>query len=313
MSVRILFIYLTLAIATRAAEREVTRTFVVEPGCTLKVDLYRGRIDVAESDAAEVKVTIHAEIGADTDAEAERAGQALQIELAAQDNTVAVRVRNPSEAGWHFEWGDPGQLDIFCRVSVPRRCSVELRTSRGSITVGNLEGRVFARSEAGGIFARRIDGPVDAATESGDVIVSRCLGEATLRTQRGTIRAGTLGGRSNLRNMTGDIDVLAARAGVTAYAEVGDVTVGFPRDTAGDSDLRTSGGNIVAKIDPKANATIKASAIWGHVENNLPLIVESGGEGRSKLAGRLNQGGPVLTLHANGGNVSLQPGETLFE
>jgi hypothetical protein len=313
MHLRAILLCLTLAIATRAAEREVTRTFAVEPGCTLQVDLYRGRIEVEESDAADVKVTIHAEIGANTDAAAERAGQALQFDLTAQDNTVAVRVRNPSETGWHFEWGDPGLVDIFCRISVPRRCNVALRTNQGPITVGNLVGRVFARTGAGTIFVHRIDGPVDAATETGDVIVSRCLGEATLRTLRGTIRAGTLGGRASLKNKTGDIEVLTARAGVTAEAEVGDVTIGFPRDFAGGSDLRTSGGNVIVTIDPEANAVINASATWGHVENKLPLSVESGGNGKSKLSGRLNRGGPQLTLHANGGNVSLMPGETLFE
>lgn len=313
MSLRALLICLTLAIAARAAERDVTRTFAVEPGCTLKVGLYRGRIDVVETDVAEVRVAIHAEIGADTDEEAERAGQALQFDLTALNNTVAVRVRNPSETGWHFDWGDPEQLEIFCKISVPRRCNVELRTGKGAITVGNLIGRVFARMEAGTIFVRRIDGPVDAATESGDVIVSRCLGAATLQTLRGTIRAGTLGARAKLTNTTGGIEVLAARAGVTAYAGVGDVTIGYPRDLTGDSDIRTSGGNIIVKIDPTANAAIEASSIWGHVESKLPLTVESGGDGRSKFSGRLNRGGPMLTLHANGGNVSLMPGRTLFE
>jgi hypothetical protein len=313
MSFRTLLICLTLAIAAQAAERDVTRTFAVGPGCTLKVDLDRGRINVEETDGSEVRVAIHAEAGADTDQEAEHAVQGLQFDLTVVNNTVAVRGRAPSETGWHIDLGDPTQLDIFCKISVPRRCNVELNTGQGAITVGNLIGRVFARTETGTIFVRRIEGAVDAATESGDVIVSRCLGPATLRTLRGVIRAGTLGARANLTNTTGDIEVLAARAGITAQAEAGDVTVGYPRDLTGDSDIRTSGGNIIVKIDPAANATIEASSIWGRVECKLPLTGESGGNGRSKFSSRLNRGGPVLKLHANGGNVSLLPGETLFE
>jgi len=313
MIFRTLLIYLTLALAVRAAARDVMRTFAVTPGCMLQVDLDRGRIDVEETDGSEVRVAIHAEAGADTDQQAERAVQGLQFDLRALNNTVVVRGRAPSETGWHFDRGNPAKLEIFCKISVPRRCSVELNTGQGAITVGNLIGRVFARTEDGTIFVRRVEGPVDAATKSGDVIVSRCLGAATLQTRRGTIRAGTLGARAKLSNTTGDIEVLAARAGVTAQAEAGDVTIGYPRDLTGDSDIRTSGGSIIVKIDPTADATIEASSIWGHVESKLPLTVESDGNGRSKFSGRLNRGGPVLRLHANGGNVSLMPGSTPFE
>ncbi len=304
---------LAFAVVARAAERDLTRTFAVEPGCTLKVELYRGRISVEEGDAPEVRVAVHADIGADTDQEAERAGRALQIDAEANGNTVSVRVRNPAETGWHFVWNDPGQIDIVCRISVPRRCNVTLRTGQGGIMVGDLAGRVSVRTEAGNIFIRRIEGTVDAATESGDVILSRCLGATTLRTLRGVIRAGTLGARANLTNVTGDIEVMEARAGITAYAEAGDVTIGFPRDFTGDANIRTSGGSITAKIDPAANAAVAASSIWGHVENKLPLVVDPGGNNRSRLSGRLNRGGPLLTFHANGGNVNFTPGETLFE
>lgn len=313
MNVRALLICLTLAIATRAAERDVTRTFAVEPGCTLKVDLYRGRISVEESDVAEVRVAIHAEIGADTDAAAERAGRALRFDLTTQDNTVSVRVRNPSKTGWHFEWSDPGQLDIFCKISVPRRCSVELRTLAGAITIGSLAGRVIARTETGNISIRRIDGSVDASTQYGDVIVSRCTGAVTLKTLRGTIRAGTLGGRANLKNTTGDIEVLSAHAGITASAEAGDATIGFPRDFIGDSAISTSGGSITANLDSQADCVVKASSVWGRVLVKLPLAVESGGDGESKFTGRLNGGGSILTLHANGGHVRIMPGETFFD
>ena len=85
------------------------------------------------------------------------------------------------------------------------------------------------------------------------------------------------------------------------------------RNFTGDSDIRTAGGNIVTQIDPAANCVVKASSVWGHVQDKLPLFVESGGNGKSKFAGRLNQGGPVLTLHANGGHVSIMPGETAFD
>jgi len=302
-----------LAVVARAAERDVTRTFPVEPGCTLNVNLDRGSIAVEESDEPAVRVAIHLDIAAETEAAADRIQRALSLEIGAANNTVSVRARNGGDAKVFFIWDNESKLDLTCHVVVPRRCNAILATRRGGINVGNLVGRMVVRAENGSVFLRRIDGAVDATTEAGDVILSRCTGDATLKTRQGTIRAGTIGGRSELRNGGGDIEVLMAHGGVDAAAEVGDVTVGFPRDFTGDAKIDTCYGNILVKIDPAAGCVLKASSLWGHVQNLLPLAIQSGGNGRSKLTGRLNAGGPELALHANGGQVKITPGETLFE
>ena len=43
------------------------------------------------------------------------------------------------------------------------------------------------------------------------------------------------------------------------------------------------------------------------------MTVVSGANGKSKLAGRLGEGGPVLTFHANGGHVKLTPSASFIE
>ena len=313
MNVRILLVCLVLAPCARAAERDVKQAFAVKPGCTVDVDLYRGGIVIEESDEPEVKIAVHLEIGVDTEAEADRARASLQLELESENNRVSVRARNPAETGLRFFWNDKYQIALSCKITVPRECSVVLRTGGGSILVGSLTGRVSAHTEAGIVSIRRIDGAVDASTQAGSIILSRCSGAATLKTLQGTIRVGTIGGPANLKNTTGDIEVLAARAGITAYAEAGDVNVGYPRDFSGGSDLHTSGGSITAKIDPAASCAVQASAVWGHVQDKLPLVVKSGGSDQRTLDGRLNEGGPLLRFHASGGDVRLMPGETYFD
>ena len=296
-----------------AADREFTRTFPVHLGCTLQLDTYRGSIAVVESDQSEVQVTLHMEIGSGNAEEAERVFGAVQLEAAEANNTVTVRARNPGETRVRFVWNDKYQIDLAWRITVPRRCNVDLATHSGGITVGSLTGQVRARTETGTVFLKRIDGAVEASTEVGDVVISRCSGAAKVRVLRGMIRVGTMGGFTDLKNTTGDVEVLAARGGITASAEAGDVLVGFPRDTAGDAHLSTSGGSIHVKIDPAANCTVNASSVWGRVESLLPMTVVSGANGKSKLAGRLGQGGPVLTFHANGGHVKIAPGDTFIE
>lgn len=299
-------------LVARAIDREEEKTFAVQPGCTLKVDLYRGAIDVQESDGDDIVVTARLTFAVATEEKADQLRAMLGLEMRQEGNTVAVRADDPAGRGMKFTWNDNPQLDLECRILVPRRCRVELRTRDGGITVGNLVGQVYAHTVRGNVFVRRIEGSVDAATAAGDVIISRCSGEVVAQTERGTIRAGTLGGRAVLRNSGGDIEVLAALAGLDATADAGDVIVGFPNDFSGDAKIRTAYGSIFAKVDPAANCTVQASSFWGHVDNKLPLTIESGGNGKGKLAGRLNQGGPVLSLHANGGHVFLQRGDTYF-
>ena len=60
---RISILLLAVLPLARGAERDVTKTFPVQPGCVLTVDTYRGRITVEESDAREVVVAIHMETG----------------------------------------------------------------------------------------------------------------------------------------------------------------------------------------------------------------------------------------------------------
>lgn len=313
MNVRVLVLWLFLALTARAVEREVTRTFPVEPGSTVKVDLYRGKISIEEDDVSEVRVGVRLEVAVETEAEANRALGSLQLDLKSEGNAVSVVARNPAETRVRFVWNDKYRVDLSCKITVPRQCNVDLRTREGTISVGSLTGHVVARTETGNISIRRIDGSVDASTQFGSLIVSRCSGATTLETLKGTIRAGTIGGPASLKNMTGSIEVLAARAGVTAFAEAGDIIIGFPRDFTGDSDIRTSGGDIEASIDPAASGVIKASTVWSRIQSKLALAIESGGDGKRSLIGRLNDGGPVLTLHASGGHVKILPGETYFE
>jgi len=288
-----------------AAERDIAKTFAVQPGCTLQVDSYRGRLTVEEGDTAEVAVAIHLETGVEAGPEAERIFAALQLELKAEGNVVSVRARNPDQTRVRWFWEEEKQIELYYRITVPRQCSVNLTVGTGSITVGNLAGRHTARVRNGNISFKRIDGAVDARTGMGSVIVSRCSGAVTVQTREGVIRVGTIGGFADLRNGSGEIEVLQAKAGIVAVAEAGDISVGFPDDLGQENSVTVSGGSIFAKIDAAANCSVDAASVWGHVESKLPLTVETGGLGKRKLTAKLNAGGPVITLRASGGDVKI--------
>ena len=301
-----------LALPARAADRDVLRVFPVSPGCQLKVEFFSGAITVDEADVAEVRVEAHFEINSEVEAAAERLIATLNFTASAEGNTVTVRASDPTGKGVRLTLREGPRLKLDCRILVPRRCDVDLRTLDGAINVGSLAGRVVARTTKGNISVRRIDGSVEAQTQSGEIIVSRCSGALVARTQGGLIRAGTIGGRAELHNAGGDIEVFAAMGGLDAVAEAGDVTANFPKSLSADARIKTAYGSITAKIDPALDCSVEASSFWGRVNLKLPLAIDSGGDGTGKLTGRLNRGGVRITLYANGGHVTIVPGETLF-
>jgi hypothetical protein len=303
-----------LSIGTvRATVREFEKTFAVQPSCSVKVDTYRGSITVAESDQAEVRVLLQMSIRSDDPEEAGRIFAALQLEALDQENTILLRARNPQETRVRFVWNDKNQIDLEWRISVPRQSNVEAVTRNGGITVGNLEGRVVARTEKGTISIKRIEGSIEASAEVGDVVISRCSGPVKVRVLQGTVRVGSIGGLADVKNLSGDVSVQAARAGITASAEAGDVYVGFPFDSVGDARVSTAGGSIHVTVAPSLNCRVNASSVWGRVENLLPMAIQSGGDGKSKLAGQIGVGGPQLTFSANGGHVKIVPGDSFIE
>ena len=110
-----------------------------------------------------------------------------------------------------------------------------------------------------------------------DFIVSVPAGfAADLRTSGGGITVGDLAGKVNARSSGGGIKLGRLGAGV---------------------DARTSGGSI----------TLDASTSGGGVDaEGLTITMEKGGRDRSRLAGRVNGGGPVLKLRSSGGGISVR-------
>jgi hypothetical protein len=303
----LLFNWVAVVPIVPAAERVLNQNFSVGPECSVTVDLYRGGIVVEESDEPGVRVSIRLENKLDDERESNRALESVNVESKQEGaDRVVVNVRNPVAAAPHFAWRDRSEVEVAVLVSVPRRCNLNLVTVTGSIQVGNLTGAMRARAETGTVSFRHIDGSVNASVAVGDLLVARCSGDATLTASRGNVRVGTIGGRAELNASNGDVEIQNAKAGLRGRVEAGDAIVGLPAGFTGDVDVRTSAGDILVKFEQPAKGVVQASSVWGRVEATVPMTVEAGGAGKSKLSGRINGGGPLLKLHANGGHVRLE-------
>ncbi len=299
------------ASAGLARERTEERTFALSGPPTVRVSAYRGSVSVESSEEDVVRVKVTANSALEQTGAADRALAALQLDWAQEGNTFTLKATNRSETGVRFFWQEGAQLELNITITVPRVSSLNLSVDDGSIRVGDINGTVRAKTEAGLVFCRHVDGALTVQNGRGDIIVSACTGDVDLTTTRGIIRTGPIGGMAKVTATNGDIELLSVSGGLEAKADGGEITVGIPKTFVGKASIKAAGGDVNLKIDPAANVDLSASSVWGQVRllpvgrQVLPLVTESGGQGRHALSGRLNAGGVVIEARASGGHVNL--------
>ncbi len=294
-----------LGSALHAAQRVEAQSFPAAPGITVRLDAYRGAINVVAGASDTVRVTAVLLLPTNDAATAPGVLAGFTLSAETKDGILQLTARNPLDHSTRFVWNKEPRPEITFTVEVPAQVHLDLLTNDGSITVDSLSGRMRARAKTGTIFFRQIDGTVDARTETGDVVVSNCTGAVTLRTRQGDVRIGMVGGRASLETVEGNIELQSAHDSVKALTHSGDITAGFAT-VANASEIRTALGNIRAQINPETSFSLRAVSGWGRVTNRLALDdVGNGDSGR--LFAQHNGGGPLIELRANGGRVTVEP------
>ncbi len=288
-------------------ERTVEKTFTVQPGCLLKVETQGGDIRIQTSSDATVKVVAHEKIKAGSEAEADEILQKLSLTIEQQGGGVlAAAAYEKQGSGFHFGSWPPVQVDFT--VTIPVTYNVELKTSGGDVTVGDLQGKVTARTSGGDIALGKIAGEIHAATSGGNVRLAEGLAEVKLGTSGGDIRVGRAVGPTDLDTSGGNIEIKSVENTLYASTSGGDVIAGIAGALKGDCKLSTSGGRVRVAVDKGASFDLDASTSGGEVDAaGLTITIERGGSGKSRLAGKVNGGGPLLKLRSSGGDVSVEP------
>jgi len=303
---------LTLS-AQAAVDSPVHRNFNVAAGGTLYVDTDVGSVNVVPG-AGGVVVSVKRH------AWSQKALDRVHLTMTQQGNDVHVRAEVESMSRW-FSWGN--DLDMTFDITVPSRYNVEMKTSGGSVSVGDLHGFVHARTSGGSMRLARIDGPVDAHTSGGDVRLESANGNAVLHTSGGSVTAGDMSGNVELkssggslharrvggtllaRTSGGSITIDEAHGSIDAETSGGSIHASMTAQPRGDSRLSTSGGGITIALAPSIAVDLDAHTSGGGVHSDLPITV-MGKISDDALNGKVNGGGPRLVLRSSGGGIHVR-------
>jgi DUF4097 and DUF4098 domain-containing protein YvlB len=171
----------------------------------------------------------------------------------------------------------------------------ELSSAGGDIRIESVTGDLKATTSGGDIRAGAVSGDARLETAGGDVIVRSAGGSVTARTGGGDITLKKVHGPVVARTLGGTISceiTSASSPGGELATSGGDVTITLPANYRADVDVRVSG------VDPDTDAVI----------SQFPEITVSHRPGSISGEGKLNGGGPRLTIRSNSGTVTIRKG-----
>jgi DUF4097 and DUF4098 domain-containing protein YvlB len=312
------------AVGARAdLEDKITKSYTVRSGEQLVVELDRGSIEIKTADADTVEIEVARKAGG-SQSKAEKVLKDHVVTTTQTDNRVEVRgeYKGPKSSGW---FGKSLDLQVQCRVTVPRRFNLDLNTAGGSIKVSELTGKVQAHTSGGSLRFEKIEGPVSGHTSGGSITVATAKGKVDVKTSGGglnlsdikgdvngqtsggSIRAEKLTGKSQVRTSGGSIQVADIKGAIDARTSGGSITVNLLGQPAGDCIFKTSGGSVTVVLGEQVAVDVDAHTSGGRVTTDFPVAaVIQGEQKKNEIRGKVNGGGPLITAHSSGGSVRLQ-------
>ena len=293
-------------VAHAKIERVVEKTFTVQPGGLLTVETQGGSVSVKTASENTVKVVAKETIKAGSESEADELLKNLTLTIEQSAGGVsAISKYEKGSSGFH--WGSWPPVQVSFVVTVPTNYNVRLKTSGGDIAVGNLDGKVNARTSGGNVSLGKISGDLDAGTSGGDVRLEEGSAQVKLGTSGGNVSVERAVGPTELDTSGGDIKIGTVENRLHASTSGGNVSAGILGKLRGDCVLSTSGGRVHATVDAGVAFDLDASTSGGDVKaEGLTITIEKGGSGRSRLAGKVNGGGPLLKLRSSGGDIRVE-------
>jgi hypothetical protein len=266
-------------------ERDEQR-FLVPEGEVVEVALYTfdGAVEIRSWDRPEVLIEIEKR------GEDKEAVDGIEIIGEQTGNRIQFEARRPGASDYFVGIGSFTSTSAKFVATVPANTSVIVRSGDGSITAKHITGRLELRTEDGSIRTIETSGDLLAETGDGRIELEGVAGRVEARTEDGSVRV--TGTPSMLRVRSGDGSVvLRIRSGAVMD---------------GDWMVVTEDGSVEVELPDGFDCEIETDPRDGRTRNELDLSNVTGGtRDRPSLTGRLGEGGYLLTIRTDDGNIRL--------
>lgn len=273
----------TITEPRRSSLNRIEKTFDVNSGGLLTIDIEIGNIDVQTVVQDKVNVIVTKESRKRLDVYQEALND---FKVAFDQKGSDLSIKGEFERGRNHWRRQLSNLKISFKVIVPRQYDVDLNTPSGNISVDGITGKSNARTSAGNIDINNIVGPVKVYTSAGNLRFGKVKGPILGRSSAGNI---------TLSNCQGSVDTKTS---------AGNINVDMATQPQHEWNLQTSAGNIVFTLISNLAAEIDAKTSVGSISTDF--LVEGTEIRKKRLRGTIKGGGKLLKLRTSAGNIRLK-------
>ena len=144
------------------------------------------------------------------------------------------------------------------KVGIVTGNSADVTTMGGDITVKNTEGAFTATTYGGDIKIGDVGDNAKAVTYGGEIKFGNVSGSVIMETYGGDLSLESANGSVNADTKGGDITLNNIFGSVKAKTSGGEVSIELTPSESGESELKSSGGNIALIIPADAKVDIEA-------------------------------------------------------
>ncbi|HTQ96121.1 MAG TPA: DUF4097 family beta strand repeat-containing protein [Candidatus Acidoferrum sp.] len=218
------------------------------------VKMYRGDVSVRASDESEIQISAKKNVRTWNQNEADRIAQPVGVEITKNGDSFEVHPTG-------YDSSD-SRISIDLDMAVPQKSPLNIKTSKGDVTVSDFLNDVTVTDDSGDVEVRGTHGEVNIETGKGDVKLSDTYGDIRIAGKGGEIEANdTTGSLTIDGDFYGPIRADKVAKGVRIVSPKTDLTVS---SLAGH--LEAGSGNLDI-IDAPGNVTVRTRDTEINVEN----------------------------------------------
>jgi DUF4097 and DUF4098 domain-containing protein YvlB len=260
------FVLLLATLAVPVRAEEWSKTFELNGKADLRVETNDAKVQVEAWERKEIQAHVVTG-GLRIGLWGSSAIHQVRVRDYQSANRVELEVRVPS-TNWVI---GVNARSTRIELKVPREVSLDVHSGDGDLSVRGLEGDINLSTQDGQIEADSLDGTLHASTGDGNMRVQGRFDSLNLKTGDGRISA--------------------------QISEGSQMASGW--------SVRSGDGNVELSLPDGFSADLEVHTGDGRITSDLPITV-SGSLDHSSLRGKLNGGGPILSVHTGDGSIHLR-------
>ena len=251
-------------------------------GALLTATTHNGAIRVTGGDVSECKVIAKITTGADTQENAKKLSDLVEVRLETNAGGTVVVIDKPKNLTNKY-------VAVELTITLPSNVSLKLKTHNGEVKAVNIKGNVEAHTHNGSVNAKDVGGDGFMTTHNGSISCSGVKGKLKLQTHNGKVRCDGVAGDVDVRTHNGSAKV--------AYSETAGGVI--------NGHMETHNGSVELKAPAELSVKLEARTHNGSVHTSLPVTVV-GEVKKNHLKGTIGAGEGKLFLKTHNGSINIK-------